>query len=118
MNLKLEEKASQEDVSPQAPMHVLKMTPFDVLLQGDGIASCLSPAINYDLLIDCVRKYPEYQGYFSEKLEKLAELEDKILNPKLRGAGETKTFLKQWKTHFIKQIEFMIDHLKKDKPNG
>ena len=114
MNLKLEEKSSH--VSPQAPMHVLENTPFGVQL-GENVASHLSPSINYDLLLDCVRAHPEYKSYFSEKITKVARLEDKILKPELRGYGETKTYLKQWKMRFIKQINFMINYLGR-KNNG
>ncbi|MFA6129768.1 MAG: hypothetical protein WC731_02125 [Candidatus Omnitrophota bacterium] len=100
-----------------APECVPKLTPFSAQA-GDYVASHISPALNYDLIIDCVQAYPAYQSYFSEKLEKVARLEDRISDPKLRAEGETKTFLKQWRERFLQQINFMITHLKKDKQNG
>ncbi|MFA5093587.1 MAG: hypothetical protein WC543_06610 [Candidatus Omnitrophota bacterium] len=112
MKLKFEEKTSQN----VSPMCVLKFTPFDAQAEG-RCCFAFTPALNYDSLIDCVRAYPAYKSYFSEKLAKVAQLEDRISDPKLRGYGETKTFLKQWKMRFIKQINFMINYLGR-KNNG
>lgn len=112
MRVKFEEK-----ISPDSPsMCVLKFSPFSAQ-QGESVASHLSPCINYDEILDVMRGYPVYKSYFLDKLLKVSELENRILNPNLRAKGESKHFLQQWRTHFIKQIKFMIEHLKKDKQN-
>lgn len=119
MRVKFEEKISQNSPSKSEPDFLSSgsIRAGNSKL-GSGALHLEPGSINYDDVLDVIRNYPTYKSYFSEKLAKVAELENRILKPELRGYGETKIFLKKWRGRFIQQINFMTTYLKKDKQNG
>lgn len=123
---------SQSKVSPQAEPEIAlssgsgkiysaketdssRASPPSTREQGlPGIAHpAASCRIDFDKVIECYELFPKYRQYFSEKLGKIARLQELIENRELRAKGETFAFLNHWQKYFTCQINNTISYLTK-----
>lgn len=66
--------------------------------------------IDFDAIIDCIRLYPKFRSYFSEKLACVRRMQGRIDNPGLRCRGENLKYLIWWRDHYAGQIKNMLDY--------
>lgn len=76
-------------------------------------SSAAIPGINYDEILDAVKKYPRYSRYFQEKLSKIERMRYLIKHKEQRAMGETKDFLEHWEKYFSTQIKNTLNWLLK-----